>query len=52
MSEKQGTVATVVESVARIADAFDRLVTLAEDWSEALDLPHFGEEAEREREET
>lgn len=38
MSEA-GKVGTLVESVAQIADAFDRLVALAEDWSDALGLP-------------
>ena len=38
---ENGKVATLVESVAQIAHAFDRLVRLAEDWSDALDLPTF-----------
>jgi hypothetical protein len=40
------------QSVAQIADALDRLVTLAEDWSSAMGLPHvnptFAEQEEEE----
>ena len=32
-------IGTLVESVARIADAFDRLVTLLEELANAIDLP-------------
>jgi len=42
---KDGKVSTLVESVAQIAHAFDRLVRLAEDWSDALDLPTFPDSA-------
>jgi len=42
MSEDSGKIATLVESVAMIAHSFERLVRLAEDWSDALDLPSYG----------
>jgi len=41
VSKDQGKVSTLVESVAQIAHAFDRLVRLAEDWSDTIGLPKF-----------
>ena len=47
----EGKVATLVESVAKIADAFDRLVRLAEDWSDAMGVPQIAETDEDNEEE-
>lgn len=41
----------IVESVAKIADAFDRLVTLAEEYTLAMGLPTRDHEPTEEKEE-
>ena len=46
MAEEPGKVGTLVESVARIADAFDRLVSLLEDVADHLDLPALNRDTE------
>ena len=40
MSKEKLSLSEIGVAVVRIADAFDRLVALAEDWSDALDLPY------------